>query len=508
MNIDEAVRIAIENLQSGNLQDAELIFCEILKLQPTNVNALHFRGLIFYKRKEYDSAIIYINKALHYQPNYAYAHHNLGIILQDSGQPDEAIACYQKTLQINPNFADSYHNLGLIFQDREQYDDAINNYKKTLEINSNFFESNLNLGIIYKKKGQFNEALTYFQKADKIDPYYPGLFQSILSLFFSTVNFKQALEYFWSAWNKACPQKYKNISQPLWDGSDIKGRTVLIHASFGGFGDTINFIRYASLISQYGAKVIFECQKELITLCKNVEGIDEIIEFKEGSAKLNFDTHCPVFSLPIVFNTRIDTIPSKVPYITVNQILVKQWKDKMKLDMSNMSNLKIGLVWSSGRASSLKSGYCPLELFLPLARFPDISLYSLQKGEAAKQVGNPPEGMKLINYAEEINDFSDTAAIIENLDLVISVDTAVAHLAGALGKPVWTLLDCFADWRWLENRADSPWYPTMKLFRQPKPGDWESVIERVINELHMDFRTRLNDNKNVLFMPVDTDDHF
>jgi hypothetical protein len=261
----------------------------------------------------------------------------------------------------------------------------------------------------------------------------------------------------------------------------------LLHAE-QGFGDTIQFIRYASLLADREANVMVQCQKELTPLLKYTKGIQQVVSF--GEALPPFDIQCPLASLPLFFETTIDTIPSYTPYFFLNPELIQRWKNKIENDKTNF---QIGLVWSGNPKykNDLKRS-CSLAMFSTLAHLDNITLYSLQKGEAANEAKYPPKGMRLIDYTEEINDFLDTAGFIKTLDLVISVDTSVAHLAGALGKTVWTLLPYNPDWRWLINREDSPWYPAMRLFRQPNPGDWESVIKKVTNELEalklMDYR--------------------
>jgi hypothetical protein len=246
-----------------------------------------------------------------------------------------------------------------------------------------------------------------------------------------------------------------------------------------GLGDTIQFIRYAPLVAQRGADVIVYCQNELTSLIKDMDGIRQVISY--GDPLPVFHIHSPLLRLPLIFGTTLENIPTKTPYISVNQALIHKWKEKVKNDTSQ---LKIGLVWAGipGHKND-RNRSCSLDIFSPLANIHDTTFYSLQKGDAAEQAKSPPEGLKLVDYTEEIHDFSDTAALIENLDLVISVDTAVAHLSGALNKPVWTLLPFAPDWRWLLNRNDSPWYSTMRLFRQPSHGDWVSVISSVVREL-------------------------
>jgi len=546
MDIKETFRLALNHYQDGNFQQAENICKEILNVQIDNADALHLLGIIYYQLDDYDSAIEYIKKALQFSPAEADAYYNLGNALEAKGQIDEAITCYQKALEFDTNFAEAYNNLGHCFYDRGQLDDAItcyqkalrlnpkypeayNNlgyalhdkgqldeaitcYQKALELDPNFAEAYTNMGLVFQDKGQLDEAISCYQKALQIDPDFAEAYNNLGHCFYlQQGHVDEAMTYFQKAlqvnpnsaeahWNMSLALllqgnfkqgwkeyewrwklkrfRQRNFSQPLWEGSDIAGRTILLHAE-QGLGDTIQFIRYAPMVAQHGAKVIVECQRELMSLLKYTDGVQEVIAY--GDPLPDFDVHCPLLSLPLVFGTTLDSIPAKIPYITVDPASGKKWKDKV---LHDDSKLKIGLAWAgSAKEEKLRHRSCPLDMFYPLARLDNTTFYSLQKGDASKQVKNPPEGMKLIDYTEEINDFSDTAAFIENLDLIISVDTAVAHLAGALGRPIWTLLPFAVDSRWLLNREDSPWYPTMRLFRQSSPGDWETIIASLLNNL-------------------------
>ena len=511
MDINKAISLAFEYFQTGNLQKAEEICKEVLELQPNNADALHLLGLLYYQLKNYVYAIQFIRKALEFSPSDPDAYYDLGNALHEKGDLDEAITCYQKALHFDPNFIEAYNNLGFALQDKGQLDEAITCYQKAIELNPNYAEAYNNLGYaFYLKKEQLEEALTYYHKALQLNPTYPEVHNNLglalqdkgqldeaitcyqkairhypnfaeahwnmaLALLLSG-NFKDGWEKF--EWRWRCISLPRNFSQPLWDSSDITGRTILLHAE-QGFGDTIQFIRYVPLVAQCMEKVIVECQEELKSLLQNVEGADLVIA--RGEPLPEFDIHCPILSLPLVFKTTLENIPLKIPYIIVDPILVQRWKDRIHPDNSK---LKIGIVWSvKHRDEKLHYRSCPLELFSPLTQFDDITFYSLQKGAAGEQAKNPPQGIKLIDYTEEIHDFSDTAAFIENLDLIISVDTAVVHLAGALGKSVWTLVPFAPDWRWMLTREDSPWYPTMRLFRQSSPGDWEPVIASIEKEL-------------------------
>jgi tetratricopeptide (TPR) repeat protein len=333
------------------------------------------------------------------------------------------------------------------------------------------------MGFVLQDKGQFRDAMTLYQKALQINPNLAeahGHMSYILLLF---GNFKEGWKEFEWRW-KTKKLQQRNFSQPFWDGSDIQDKSILLHTE-QGFGDAIQFVRYVSAVAQRGAKVILECREELLTLFKSLEGVTQVIKYGEQIPE--FDVHCPVMSLPLIFSTEVETIPKKVPYIFTEQDLIDSWSKKVT---SSSSKLAIGLVWSGNPVySGDRYRSLSLDMFSPLNQLEQVTFYSLQKGEAAQQAKNPPKGLHLIDYTDEIHDFSDTAALIENLDLVISVDTAVAHLAGALGKPVWTLLPFVPDWRWMLDREDSPWYPSMRLFRQKTYGDWESLIANITIEL-------------------------
>ena len=271
--------------------------------------------------------------------------------------------------------------------------------------------------------------------------------------------------------------------QPQWSGEDLQGKTIYVFSE-QGFGDTLQFIRYAPLAAQRGARVIVRVQPELVRLVATLKGVEDVGPY--GRVPDDFDLYCPIMSLPRAFGTRLDTIPANVPYLSPEPGLVEGWQRRL----AGGRALRVGIVWSSGIRDYDRSIFyagisksMTLAQFAPLARVPDVVFYSLQKGEPAREADRPPAGMRLFDVANELRDFADSAALIAALDLVITVDTAVAHLAGALGKPVWNLVKFHGCWRWLVNRPDSPWYPTMRLFRQPDPGNWRSVAEAVASAL-------------------------
>jgi Flp pilus assembly protein TadD len=443
VNVNEAMQLARYYFGENDLQKAANIYLEILGIQPNNYEALFPLGIIWLKLQNYDGAIECFKKALQINPSIYEAYVHLGNIFYERGQLQEAAINYQKALKLNPNCTGTSYNLGLVFQEMQNYDEAMFFYNKALGCDSQYTLAQYNIALLNLLLGNFETGLREYECRRKLSYHF---------------------------------QRFNHI--PAWNGGDMKGLTILLYAE-QGFGDTIQFIRYAPLVAKRGATVVVEAQKELVPLIKTVPGVRQVIE--RGDHLPAFNMQCPLLSLPFYFETTSDKIPVSIPYFTIDSHHKEKWRDRFTpMD----SKLRIGLVWSGGvkhKKNSRRS--LLLEQLLRLSKLEGLIFYSLQKGHASDQVTHLLQGMQLIDYTEDIHDFTDTAAFIEHLDLIISVDTAVAHLAGALGKPVWTLLPYAPDWRWLLNREDSPWYPTMKLFRQPSPGDWESVIGNVQEKL-------------------------
>ena len=381
-------------------------------------------------------------------------------------------------LKIKPTEQLALYFLGVVYAELKEFALAIPYLEKSLEFNIDNAFAYFYLGDAFWNKGQYKDASRAYQKSIELDNDNPIAHYNFSFALIALGDLNRGWqEYQWHWKFKDDVNLLEKYHQPLWTGFDISGRTILVRDApkpHSGFGDTIQFIRYIPLIAKRGAKVIFQSHKELMSLLKNVEGIHQIVAFEEEPPA--YDVHCILLDLPSLFDISLDNIPSTIPYIPVDPKLSKAWAEKMR---HAEGILKVGLVWAAGGWDRS----CDLNSFSSLGDINDIILYSLQKGPASEQSEDPLNGMQLINLDKEICNFSDTAAVIENLDLVISVDTAVAHLAGALGKPVWTLLPYIAPWRWMLDREDSPWYPTMRLFRQPSPGDWKSVIAKVKDEI-------------------------
>ena len=547
MNFDKAMQLAIECLKTGDLDNAEKKYKEILAVHPDNFTALHFLGVTYYHRKEYELAVKYIKEALQIQPTYIEAYNNLGIIFQEKGlldeavscfrtalqlkphfvescvnlgntlqekglldealtcfqkafrlnpglmKPlinigkifhakgalDEAIACFHKALELDPHFCETYNSLGIVLKDKMRFDEAALCFQKAIQLNVRFVEPYISLGNVLQAKGLIDEAISCFQKAIQLSPDNAYANYNLALALLQSGNFREGWKkYEWRRGIEGLSYLQTNFSKPLWDGSDMRGGTILLLGE-QGFGDIIQFIRYVPFVEQRNARVIVCCHKELKSLIQNVDGVQDVVIY--GEQLPEFDVYSPILSLPFIFLAMTENIPANMPYLKVDRCLAAKWRNIIQ---SDSANFRVGLVWSGNtKNANLRYKSCFLNEFSPLAKSGAVTFYSLQKGEAAVQSKHPPSGMTLLDYTDGINDFSDTAAFIKSLDLVISVDTAVAHLAGALGKPVWILLPYAADWRWMLNREDSPWYPSMRLFRQSSPGDWNDLITLVGKEL-------------------------
>jgi hypothetical protein len=402
-------------------------------------------GISHAMRGEWEPAIAAFRRAAELQPNVAEIHLNLGAALQIAGQREEAAGAFQKALALRPDLADGWASIGNLYAELTRPIDAIDAFKRAIALRPDFALAHLNLGVAQLQVGDFENGWREFEWRLRV-----------------------------TQMNLA-----RNFPQPQWNGENLAGKTILLHGE-GGFGDTLQFVRYVPLVAKFNGTIFLECQPALLPLLRGYPGTSAV--FGRGEALPAFDFQIPLQSLPMVFKTRMETIPADVPYIAAPLDRVEIWKRKLGDD----SSFKVGLVWA-GSGPGLSGN---LQMFAPLANVPGVKYFSLQKGPAAAE--KPPAPMAWVDYTGELHDFAETAALVECLDLVISIDTSVAHLAGALAKLVWVLLvPGLSDFRWLLNRSDSPWYPTARLFRQPRSGDWQGMMQSVAQAL----RQLVNDGK-------------
>ena len=455
-----------------NLETAENYYKKAIELQPDYAEALGHLGLLKQKQGQFSEALICLNKALELNPNFVELLNNLGIALEENGQVEDAIACYRKAISIKPDFLAVFNNLGNSLQKQLLFKDAIAIYQQAISQHPNFAEAINDLGHALQELGQLEDAIKYYQKAILIKPDYADAHLNFaLSLLLRGELIQGFSEYEWR-W-QIRKNEIRNYSQPIWDGSNLQGKTIFLHLE-QGLGDMIQFIRYIPLVQEKGGRIIVECYPHLLKLFSQIQGIKQWVIC--GGQIPHFDVYASLMSLPRILGTTLDNIPASIPYLKGDIF-------PSSFIFPASSLLKIGIVWSGSVAHHKNyQRSCSLTKFTELVEISQVSFYSLQKelSERDRDLLNQTNIQDLSQY---LGDFTDTAAIISQLDLVITVDTSVAHLAGAMGKPVWLLLSYIPDWRWLLEREDSPWYPTMKLFRQPSLGDWDSVFHKLKTSL-------------------------
>jgi len=514
-SVIEALESAGRYHRNGDIQQAKTQYQRILQVEPVQPEALHGLGLIAFQLKKYDIAGDFIGKAIENKPTVPQFHYNLGLVFIALKSHEKAIQAFEKAIKLKPDYADAYYNLALVLKEQRQFDDAVKNFKMAIQLapddayayynlgntyealdryeaavesyqlgikkNRNFTDVHNNLGVVLKELGRLDEAISHLREALRLQSDCAEAHWNLSLALLVKGQFEEGWnehEWRFRRGKKSTIYPY-DFTIPLWDGSSFTGKCLFVHLE-QGFGDTLQFIRYLPMVKARGGTVTFETLKPLLGILNGFPGIDKLVEISpDRSHAESCDYYVPVMSLPMLFKTEIPTIPSNIPYLYADSEKVEQWKNRI-----NRKGFRIGIVWA-GKPEHENDGNrsCALEYFSALAGIPGVELYGLQKGDAAREAETSIGMIKIINFDRELKDFSETAAAIENLDLVISVDTALAHLAGAMGKPVWTLLPYAPDWRWLLEREDSPWYPTMRLFRQPSRGDWGTVFDRVKDEL-------------------------
>ena len=438
---------ALQHYQAGRLAEAERLFRQVLAVNPRHADSLHLLGVIAYQTGRHDLAVDMIGKAIAINPREASLQSNLGNLLLQQGRLDEAVASYRRAIELKPDFSEALNNLGNALRAQKQLDEAVASYRRALKLRPDDPEVHYNLATALLARGDM-----------------PAGWE----------------EHEWRWKTPQLAPSRRDFAQPQWRGEPAEGRTLLIHAE-QGFGDTLHFCRYAPLAAAQGLRVILDLPKPLVRLLGSLSGVDQIVA--PGEALPAFDLHCPMMSLPLALRTTIDTIPADVPYLYPDAAQVRFWQGRLGA-LENQGR-RIGVAWAgnprphilAAAAIGRRRSIAPDRL-APLCELPGLHFFSLQKdGPAA------PADFPLIDFMAEMRDFADTAALIANLDLIISVDTSVVHLAAALGKPVWVLDRFNSCWRWLVGRHDSPWYPGLRLYRQPHPGDWNSVVAEVARDL-------------------------
>jgi len=445
----------------GQLEEAVACCRRAIEIKPDLAEAHGNLGSALQKLGEFENAAASCRRAVNYQPDFAEAHSNLGIALKELGQLDSAVASCRKALEIKPDFAEAHNNLGITLHALGQLDEAETSYRRALEINPGLAVARYNLSLLFLCQGRYVEAWPNFEA--RYDPSYFG-------------------------WNFIPP----NLPFPQWQGEPLTGKSLVVWTE-QGFGDNIQFARYFPMLKPGGvSRLTLVCMPPLKALLENIVGVDAVVSLSEAGSLPTHDHWIYAMSLPLLFATTVETIPASLPYLSVLPERLDKWRWQLPTD-----RLKVGLVWkgSATNKNGANRSLPSLSILAPLWSIPGITFISLQKGQGEDEAAIPPAGQPIAHMGSNIQDFADTAAIVTQLDLVICIDTAIAHLAGALNKPCWVLLPTASvtDWRWLRERTDSLWYPgVMRLFRQTDPDDWPATIREVAQALETWVDERVN----------------
>ena len=495
----------------GKHDEAAAHYRKALELRPGFAEAHLNLGNVLYEEGDFAGAAASYRQSIAANPDYVKAHCNLGNALSSLGRLHEAIACYERALRLDADTVAAQHNLGNALMERRdivraeacfrraveldpsraEHHNSLGNallqrkntakaeecYRRALALRPEYASAHVNLANALMKLGNIDEMLEHYERGIALDPQSAGAHYNLSLSHLRKGQFREGWEGHEWRWDfRELQLRKRNFASPQWQGEPLAGMTILLHAE-QGLGDTLQFVRYAPLVVERGGRVILEVQPSLHRLLRNVRGVECVIP--RGEALPEFDVQCPLMSLPLVFDTAEDTIPADVPYLAVPDEVVEQARNRWLGD-----GLRVGLVWAGNpqyRSDEARS--TTLRSLLPLTGIPRITFFSMQKGVGSEQLAQIGSEARIMDAGSSFKDFQDTATMMSTLDLVISVDTSSAHLAGALGIPVWILLPHLACWRWLEGRGDSPWYPTARLFRQSVPGDWGELVERVSGEL-------------------------
>jgi Flp pilus assembly protein TadD len=514
---DALNNLGIALAAQGRHNEAVATYRRALKLQANYPDACNNLGLAYKALGKFTEAEARFRAALTFKPDFAEAQGNLGIVLAAQGRTADAEASYRAALRLRPASRDALNNLGVLLSDLGQWAEAEGLLREAVRLDPDAPDAYRNLGAVLTHLERAAEAEPMLRLAVRLAPEAPeahfnlgAALHDLRRLREADSAYREALrlrpdfadahnnrayslllagryaegweEYEWRWKTKHMAGGSRGFSAPLWLGEPLGGRALLLHAE-QGLGDTLQFCRYAPLIAGAG-NLIIEVQPPLKRLMASLPGAIEVVA--RGEPLPAFDLHCPLMSLPLALGAMLEAIPATVPYLAADPGDAAHWRTRL----APLAAPRVGLVWAGNShlgfpefAAVDARRSVSLAAMAPLAEVPGVSFVSLQKGAPSVQAADPPAGMALTDFTADLDDFADTAALIDGLDLIISVDTSVAHLAGAMGKPVWVLNRHDTCWRWLLNRNDSPWYPTLRLFRQPAPGDWRSVMQNVAKAL-------------------------
>jgi Tfp pilus assembly protein PilF len=458
---------------------------------PMHPEAHSNRGNVLRELKRWDEALASYDRALALRPTYAEAWYNRGVLLQDIHRLQDAVASYDRAIVARPGYARAHCNRGVALENLHQFDAALASYDCAIALDTNYAQAHCNRGNVLRALNRLDASIVSCDAAIARDPGHALAYLSrgLARLLAGDLQGGWPdFEWRWRVPGSSLMKDARGLAQPLWLGQQpLDGKSIFLHAE-QGLGDTLHFCRYVERVAALGARVILEVPPPLERLLTGLAGVDRLMV--RGDALPDTDYHCPLMSLPLAFHTTLADIPASVPYIHADPRKSHDWRQRL----GERRGLRVGLVWSGGFRPDQPEVWpvnnrrnIPLTTLAPL-KHSGVEFYSLQKGQPAESelaalIARNWSGPALRDFTAELNDFSDTAALMMSMDLIISVDTSSAHLAGALGRPVWILNRFDTCWRWLLGRSDSPWYPTAKLYRQSTPGDWQEVVQKVADDL-------------------------
>lgn len=450
-NPDQLYQRALTLHHAGKLTDAEGLYKTLLDYFPQQVEILTTLGIVLLQQGRSEAGFQQLKKSLSINPNQPAALYNMAVELQKLTRLEEALACYNQTLKLNPHDINALINRGNTLKDLKQYKEAIDSFENALALQPNTPSAHWNKALTHILLGEYEQGWKEY-------------------------------EWGWQCGERGTPRKY---TQPTWLGDGpVAGKTILIHPE-QGFGDLIQFSRYVPMLEKLGAKVILEAPAALVELMQSLSPTVTVI--KEGDVLPAFEVVCPVMSLPLALKTTLSNIPAKIPYLSVSDAKKQYWQARL----GQKTKPRIGIVWSGSMTNPIDNNLCarrniPLEQLKPLFELP-FEFHVLQKDIRPEDQPILESLTQLNCHQDELRDFADTAALIQEMDVVISVCTSVAHLAGALGHKTWVLLPYSGDYRWMTNKKDSPWYPGLQLIRSEKIGDWPDVVNQTIQSLKTTF---------------------
>lgn len=471
--LTRCVALAMDMQHRQRVAQADRVLTEVLACAPEHPDALCARGLLAHRQGQLAEAGELLQRAVQVAPQVADTHNNLGMVLQDRGRLAEARACYERALQLRPHYPQALNNLGIVARREGKPEEAEHCYRAALEMHPQFAHAHYNLGNLYQSQRRIEAALQCFTAAIEHQPDLAAAHHNRALLWLVQGNFAQGWdEYEWRWHTPLCSRRHEQ--HPEWTGDEVAGKTVLVYSE-QGLGDTLHFVRYVRLLEQRGARVVLECQPPLVPLL--ARNLTSATVVAQGQPLPSFDVQVPLLSLPRLFHTRLDNIPHADGYLAPDEVLAARWQHRL----AQHSGFRIGIHWQGNLAHPQNAERSIPEVrLLGLSDVPGVTLFVLQKGH---RLTEQQALAGWVHLGEEFDTaagpFMDTAAVISQLDLVITCDSAVAHLAGALGVPAWVAIPWCSDWRWLLGRADSPWYSSLRLFRQRAAGDWNAVFHEI-----------------------------